>query len=81
MGAVTTGALLTVTTFAASAASPTPLSAVQDTCFTWTPHVTTLYTRETLYLHVTRDSDTVTVPHLPGDVVDHRGHQEAGLAM
>ena len=43
MGAVTTGALLTVTTLAASAASPTPLSAVQDTCFTWTPHVTTIY--------------------------------------
>ena len=27
-----------------------------------------------MYLHV-------TVPHLPGHVVDHRGHQEAGLAV
>ena len=61
MGAVTTGALLTVTTLAASAASPTPLSAVQDTCFTWTPH--RHYTRYTWhvilylhYLHVARDT-------------------------
>ena len=47
MGAVTTGGLLTVTTLAASAASPTPLSAVQDTCFTWTYTVTTLSSRDT----------------------------------